>query len=98
MYMYARLNICSNNESYNDILTIQDKQPNKGALCGLSITMIVMILHIDGLEQEKRNSSALVMGLRLFCTSPSIWHSITRCLLYAPSWKYIEAQIIVILN
>ena len=28
MYMYARLNICSNNESYNEVLTIQDKQPN----------------------------------------------------------------------
>ena len=30
-------------------------------------------LHIDGLVQEKRNSSALAMELRLPCTNPSIW-------------------------
>ena len=29
--------------------------------------------HIDGLVQDKRNSSALAMGLHLFCTNPSIW-------------------------
>ena len=31
------------------------------------------IFHIDGLVQERRNSSALAMGLRLSCTNPSIW-------------------------
>ena len=29
------------------------------------------MLHIDGLVQERRNSSALAMELRLFCTYPS---------------------------
>ena len=29
-------------------------------------------LHIDGLVQERRNSSALAMELRLSCTNPSI--------------------------
>ena len=30
-------------------------------------------LHIDGLVQERCNSSALAMELRLFCTKPSIY-------------------------
>ena len=29
--------------------------------------------HIDGLVQERRNSSASAMELRLSCTNPSIW-------------------------
>ena len=29
---------------------------------------------INGLVQETRNSSALVMELHLFCTTPSTWH------------------------
>ena len=29
--------------------------------------------YIDGLVQERRNSSALIMELRLSCTKPSIW-------------------------
>ena len=31
--------------------------------------------HIDGLVQERRNSSALAMELRLSCTNPSTWVS-----------------------
>ena len=31
--------------------------------------------HIDGLVQERRNSSALAMELRLSCTNPSICYS-----------------------
>ena len=31
--------------------------------------------HIDGLVQERRNSSALAMELRLCCTNPSIWRN-----------------------
>ena len=30
--------------------------------------------NIDGLVQERRNSSALAMELRLSCTKPSIWY------------------------
>ena len=34
--------------------------------------------NIDGLVQERRNSSALAMELRLFCTNPSIWYAKCR--------------------
>ena len=34
-------------------------------------------MHIDGLVQERRNSSALAMELRLSCTNPSIWHQLS---------------------
>ena len=30
--------------------------------------------YIDGLVQERRNSSVLAMELRLSCTNPSIWY------------------------
>ena len=40
-------------------------------------------VHIDGLVQERRNSSALAMELCLSCINPSIWHTVsnvnTRC-------------------
>ena len=34
------------------------------------------IPYMDGLVQERRNSSALAMELRLFCNNPSVleWH------------------------
>ena len=35
--------------------------------------------HMDGLVQEKRNSSALAMELRLSCTNPSIWWTSIWC-------------------
>ena len=31
------------------------------------------LLYIDGLVQERHNSSALAMELRLSCTNPLIW-------------------------
>ena len=34
--------------------------------------------HIDGLVQERRNSIALAMGLRIPCTNPSIY-----CIIFA---------------
>ena len=33
--------------------------------------------YIDGLEQERRNSSALAMELRRSCTNPSTWTSLS---------------------
>ena len=33
-----------------------------------------MIFHIDGLVQERRNSTANALELRLSCTNPSIWY------------------------
>ena len=38
----------------------------------------VLAKHIDGLVQEKRNSSALAMELRLSCTNPSTFQCIFR--------------------
>ena len=35
--------------------------------------MIKNYVYFDGLEQERRKSSALAMELRLNCTNPSIW-------------------------
>ena len=35
--------------------------------------------HMDGLVQERRNSSALAMELRLSCTNPSIYGAATNC-------------------
>ena len=48
--------------------------------------------YIDGLVQERRNSSALAMELRLSCTNPSIW-TCYSCTLYSThSWlqRYIS--------
>ena len=44
------------------------------AACIKGATSEVALLqqHIDGLVQERRNSIALAMELRLFCTNPSI--------------------------
>ena len=39
---------------------------------GIIRTIAVFQAHIDGLVQERRNSSALAMELRLSCTNPSI--------------------------
>ena len=34
---------------------------------------MLLVKEIDGLVQERRNSSALAMELRLSCTNPSKW-------------------------
>ena len=39
---------------------------------GAEILTIGSILHVNGLVQERRNSSALAMELRLYCTYPSV--------------------------
>ena len=41
--------------------------------------------YIDGLVQEKRNSSALAMELRLSCTNPSIWYCLKKACNYPPA-------------
>ena len=41
----------------------------------LSDLFIDILFDIDGLVQERRNSSALAMELRLPCTKPCIWWS-----------------------
>ena len=35
--------------------------------------IVYVIQHINGLVQERRNSRALAMELRLFCINPSKW-------------------------
>ena len=49
------------------------------------------IAHIEGLVQERRNSSALAMELRLSCTNPSVCHCsmIGEC----GKWMYWELMI-----
>ena len=37
----------------------------------------LLLHHIDGLVQEKRNSSVLAMELSLSCTDPLIWSNAT---------------------
>ena len=39
----------------------------------LRVTLRTGMFNIDGLVQERRNSSALAMELRLSCTNSSIW-------------------------
>ena len=41
-------------------------------------TSCVADMYIDGLVQERRNSSALAMELRLCCTNPSICYWLTK--------------------
>ena len=38
----------------------------------MAIIYYLQVLHIDGLLQERRTSTALAMELRLSCTNPSI--------------------------
>ena len=40
--------------------------------CSLSNLCLTEQAYIDGLVQERRNSSALAMELRLSCTNPSM--------------------------
>ena len=40
-----------------------------------STPVLYVRYHFDGLLQERHNSSALAMELRLSCTNPSIWNS-----------------------
>ena len=46
---------------------------------------IKILLHMDGLVQERHNSSALAMELRLSCTNPLIWYPM---LLVGEIWRY----------
>ena len=45
--------------------------------------------HVDGLVQERRNSSALAMELRLSSTNPSMWLCLTKGLaMFSAYWNY----------
>ena len=39
-----------------------------------NLLSLVLIFHIDGLVQERRNSIANALELRLSCPNPSIWN------------------------
>ena len=43
------------------------------------VLYIIYTIHIDGLVQERCNSSALAMELHLSCINPSIWFLSWRC-------------------
>ena len=45
---------------------------NNGEIYKPNIASLLVVFHMDGLVQERRNSSALAMELRLSCTNPSI--------------------------
>ena len=48
--------------------------PLRGCVAyGIGYALYNWNAHIDGLEQERRNSSTLAMELRISCTKPSIW-------------------------
>ena len=56
----------------------------------LEIQVLYQPQYIDGLVQERRNSSALAMELCLSCTNPSIWdyvhHTLSWCQLCCHWW------------
>ena len=52
----------------------------RGSWSMFYLSNCVAIFNIDGLVQERRNSRALAMELRLSCTNPSIWFYIWLCL------------------
>ena len=62
----------------------------------------VIVCYLDGLMQERRNSSALAMELRLSCFNPSIWDTranthlialcITLCVLGPGGWIFLDSR------
>ena len=53
---------------------------------GMHICIRVLDHHFDGLVQERRNSSALAMELRLSCSNPSICSSND----FLPFYRYLS--------
>ena len=59
-----------------------------------------MLQNLDGLVQERRNSSALAMELRLSCTNPSIislqlyisWETCQLQTIFSLAYKLIAAE------
>ena len=51
------------------VLIILIKRGNAYVVCGKTANEC----HVDGLVQERRNSTALAMKLRLSCTNPSMY-------------------------
>ena len=51
--------------------------------------------YIDGLVQERRNSSALAMELRFSCSYPSTWShpQIRCCALFTRPWRLLSSHI-----
>ena len=60
-------NYCS---VHYDMMVLHSSNINKTPI---RLSNIVFHSHIDGLVQERRNSSALAMELRLSCINPSTW-------------------------
>ena len=53
---------------------------------------ILRDLFNNGLVQEKRNSSALAMELRLSCAKPSIWNVLPKSTQYAVATVLLVAM------
>ena len=60
------------NENNNGTIFTEELFCNWVLFIHFDIQLLVLNYHIDALVQEKRNSSALAMELRLSCTNPSI--------------------------
>ena len=58
-----------------------------------SIITKILWAHFDGLEQERRNSIANALELRLSCTNPSIYSSPLQLIHYSP---YITSHYITL--
>ena len=54
-------------------------------------------LHIDGLVQERRNSSANALELRLSCTDPSICETVLHVLTIAISSEWVQLEVLLAL-
>ena len=64
-----------------------------------SLELYIVYLHLDALVQERRNSSALAMELRLSCTNPSTW-SVDHLSYFMKKsiWFYFPSYAVVILT
>ena len=64
----------------NAMITVKFRNPRREKF--LETSNPVFHYHIDGLVQERRNSSALALELRLSCTDPSIYGLLVKDILY----------------
>ena len=69
---------CTSRTHFNDVCDSQappsDISTHRCDICIFIRYTMQTYLYIDGLLQERRNSSALAMKLRLSCTNPSIYY------------------------
>ena len=90
VYFYSAVNITNTNEiSYIwfCISASTEIGPTTPGMCLHAIQDTINLVNIDGLVQKRRNSSALVMELRLSYTNPSIWSLILIPVFAGPKYS-----------